>query len=148
MGTLRVCKTGSSTNGIIPNVTKMKNQIHCLRHSCIEKDIKNLRKRFPLVDKDFEHLERLLRAGIPLPKTESYPGFGQRNIKKIRVVNTAKNKGKVSGYRLIYEEVEGGEEKTINEIMLYDHNSIKDEHDVKGIIGERLNEPNYLNPPE
>jgi len=64
------------------------------RHPGIAKDLKELGKRYPSVERDLLYAERLLQAGQALTQTYSYQGFGQCKLYKTRVVNTANASGK------------------------------------------------------
>jgi len=116
----------------------------CTRISQFEADVKGLGKKFPSVDVDVLYAKRLLEAGKALPQTFPYPGFGDRKIYKTRVINASLgSKGKSSGYRLVYEEIDKEVGKAIVLIMLYRKNEYGDEKKVKNEIKFRLRDPNY-----
>lgn len=115
----------------------------CIRLRQLEGDIKRLKKRFRSVEDDLVYAERLLEAGRILPQTDPYRGFGQHNIFKTRVINTDVRKGKSSGYRLIYEEIESGDDKVIVLLLLYDKKTYDDENKVRIEVKTRLRSPDY-----
>lgn len=118
--------------------------VRCIRVKQLEADIKRLTKKFPSMDVDLLYAQRLLEARESLPQTYQYPGFGNRKIYKTRIINTSlADKGKSSGYRLIYEETNGQANKVIVLIMLYTKNEYRDENKVKNEITFRLNDPSY-----
>lgn len=116
----------------------------CIRLSQLERDIKRLRKKHRSVEADLIYIERLLKAGQILPQTNPYPGFGEEhNLFKTRVVNTDSRKGKTSGYRLVYEEIQGESDKFILLILLYDKTTYSDEKKVMIELKTRLSSPEY-----
>ena len=116
----------------------------CIRLRQIQADLKQLKKKFPSVEKDLEYAERLLEAGQSLPQTYPYPGFGEdHSIYKTRVVNTSQRKGKSTGYRLIYEIIEPQDDTVILLILLYGKTTISDENKVRIEIKTRLRSPDY-----
>lgn len=118
--------------------------VTCIKVTQLEADIKRLGKKFPSVELDLLYAQRLLEARKSLPQTYQYPRFGNRRIYKTRVINTSlADKGKSSGYRLIYEETNGEANKVIVLIMLYAKNEYRDENKVKNEIRFRLNDPSY-----
>ena len=117
---------------------------YCIRLPQIEKDLKALSKRFKSASNDLVHVERLLEVGYKLPQTDQYTGFGENhNIFKTRVINTNTNKGKSSGYRLIYEEISNSREKQILLIFLYDKHTCNNEGKVRIEVKTRLHSPEY-----
>ena len=116
----------------------------CIKLPQIERDLKLLRKKSRSVDTDLLYAERLLRAGLILPQTTPYPGFGETHmIFKTRIINTSANKGKSSGYRLIYEEVWEGDDIVIILILLYNKATMKDENSVRNETKTRIRSPEY-----
>ena len=109
-----------------------------------EKDIKRLKKRYPSVQRHLRYAQRLLEAGTVLQQTKSYPGFGQHEMFKTRVINTDMgNRGKSGGYRLIYEQLGSGTDKMIVLVMLYTKNEFSDENKIMNEIRSRLNSRAY-----
>ena len=103
-----------------------------------------LYRKFRSVERDLIYAERLLEARKILPQTNAYPGFGaSHSIFKTRVVNTDVSKGKSSGYRLIYEEIETEGDMVILLILLYGKSTYKEESDVRIEIRTRLGSPEY-----
>lgn len=111
-------------------------EIH--RHPNIAGDLKRLRK-FPRPDASLESWEMLFRAkgfhGVP--GIDRYPGFGEREIYKARVVPLGENVGKSSGYRLILERLADG---TYRILVFSRHAQYKHERELQQLIRERLNE--------
>lgn len=116
----------------------------CIRLRQIEDDIKQLRKKFPSVEKDLLYIERLLEAGSDIPQTFQYTGFGEHKIFKTRVINTDLKKGKSSGYRLIYEEKETEDDRFIVELLLYSKKKKHVETETRAEIRRRLNCSDYF----
>ena len=122
----------------------MRTRAVCIKIRQLEADIKRLRKKFPSVEADVFFVQRLLEAGKTLPQTHKYPGFGNHEVFKTRVINTSLgNKGKSGGYRLIYEEVNSEPNNAIILVMLYGKNEYCNENKVKNEIGARLSNPDY-----
>lgn len=110
----------------------------------LQKDVNRLKKKYPSVQADLRYVQRLLGSGKILPQTNPYCGFGQHKMFKTRVYNTSMgNRGKSRGYRVIYEEVGSGTDKTIVLVMLYSKNEYQNEHRIKNEIRFRLNSPSY-----
>lgn len=111
-------------------------EIH--RHSGITGDLKRLRN-FPRPDASLESWEMLFRAkgfhGVP--GIDRYPGFGEREIFKARVVPLGENVGKSSGYRLIFERLVNG---TFCTLVFSRHAQYKHERELQQLIRERLKE--------
>jgi mRNA-degrading endonuclease RelE of RelBE toxin-antitoxin system len=105
--------------------------------------LKELGKKFKSVETDLLYAVRLLELGQTLPQTEPYPGFGEHRVFKTRVINTSTDKGKSSGYRLIYEDISNDEEKQILLILLYDKHTCKNENAVRIEIKTRFRSPEY-----
>lgn len=115
----------------------------CIRLPQLAGDIKRLQRKFRSVEIDLIYAERLLEVGQVLPQTDPYPGFGQNHkIFKTRVVNTDSGKGKSSGYRLIYGEIEDNN-KVVLLILLYSKSTYKDENKVRAEVKIRLRNPEY-----
>lgn len=116
-----------------------------LRLPQIEKDLKLLRKKSPSADVDLLYAERLLQSGQILPQTDPYPGFGDpHSMFKTRIINTSTDKGKSSGYRLIYEQSIQDNEAVIILFLFYTKATIKEETKVRAEIRERLRSLEYL----
>lgn len=109
-------------------------EIH--RHSGITGDLKRLRK-FSRPGASLESWEMLFRAkgfhGVP--GIDRYPGFGEREIYKARVIPLGENVGKSSGYRLIFERVSGN---TYRAVVFSRHGQYQHERDLQRLIRERL----------
>jgi mRNA-degrading endonuclease RelE of RelBE toxin-antitoxin system len=118
--------------------------VKCTKLPQIQKDLKELKRRFKSVETHLLYAERLLELGQSLPQTDPYPGFGESHkVFKTRVLNTDTDKGKSSGYRLIYEEVSGDKGKQILIIFLYDKHTCNDENKVRIEVKTRLRSPEY-----
>jgi mRNA-degrading endonuclease RelE of RelBE toxin-antitoxin system len=100
----------------------------------VESDLRRLQRRYPSVRADLEQAVRLLGAKSNLLFQARYPGFGQRSIWKGRVINSDINKGKSSGYRLIWEDLDA----QIVVIHIYDHTTQGTERQVIATVRERL----------
>lgn len=122
----------------------MKVVATCIRLPQLENDLKRLKRKFRSVETDLIYAERLLEVGQVLPQTDPYPGFGKdHNIFKTRVINTDSGKGKSSGYRLIYEEIESKGDKVILLLFLYSKTTHDDENKVRAEVKARLKSPDY-----
>lgn len=82
-----------------------------------EKLVDNLHKRFKHIDSDIEgfgdNLDDASKLGVHLGK----------NVYKVRIANSDKNKGKSSGYRLIsYLKIEEG---TLTYLYIYDKSDLE-----------------------
>jgi mRNA-degrading endonuclease RelE of RelBE toxin-antitoxin system len=118
--------------------------VKCIKLPQIQKDLKDLKKRFRLVEKDLLYAVRLLERGQTLPQTDPYPGFGaDHKVFKTRVINVNTAKGKSSGYRLIYEDISKKDEKQILLIFLYDKHTCSKEDNVRKEVKTRLHSPEY-----
>jgi len=121
--------------------------VKCIQLPQIQKDLKELKKRFKLVKNDLLYAVRLLELGRILPQTDPYPGFGaDHKVFKTRVINVNTNKGKSSGYRLIYEDISSDDERKILLIFLYDKHTCNKENKVRIEVKTRLQSPEYIKP--
>lgn len=82
-----------------------------------EKLVDNLYKRFKHIESDIEafedELDEVSKLGVHLGK----------NVYKVRIANSDKNKGKSSGYRLIsYLKIE---EETLTYLYIYDKSDLE-----------------------
>lgn len=75
-----------------------------IRHERVERDIKHLR-RFPAPLESLEAWERLfaLKGLHETTGVDRFPGFGEREIYKGRVVPLRENFGKSKGYRVVFQ---------------------------------------------
>ena len=82
-----------------------------------EKDIKRLSKRYRLLFADLEPIVDEIKAGqcigTLLAEVFNFKAF------KVRIANTSINKGKSSGFRLIYVHFEGGQCNAAIALTLY-----------------------------
>jgi len=106
------------------------------RHPDVAGDLKSLRK-FPKPDASLESWEMLFCAkGIRgTPGIDRYPGFGEREIYKARVVPLGENMGKSSGYRLIFERLS---DDSYCILVFTRHTQYKQERELQQLIRERL----------
>lgn len=106
------------------------------RHPSIAKDLKNLR-RYPQAEKSLDAWERIFCArGLKeTPGINRYPGFGEREIYKARVVALGEKSGKAGGYRVIFER-RGGTIFCL--LILTRHSEYKHEKDLMNLIHARL----------
>lgn len=100
----------------------------------VERDLRRLERRFPSVRADIDAARRLLAAGTNLLQKVRLQGFGDQKIYKGRAINSDVNRGKSSGYRLIWAE----EAEIITLIYIYDKNTA--ERQVINEIRQRLND--------
>jgi mRNA-degrading endonuclease RelE of RelBE toxin-antitoxin system len=121
----------------------MDNVFGCVRLTQIQKDLKELKKKFKSIDDDLVYAERLLECGQKLPQTDPYPGFEKHKVYKTRVINVSSGKGKSSGYRLIYEDISTDDKKKLLLIYLYDKPANNNESSVRIEIRTRFHSPEY-----
>lgn len=121
----------------------MRTVATCINTKQFKTDVKHLKKKYPSAETDVLYARRLLEAGEKLPKTDPFSGFGNHNIYKTRIYNTSTGKGKSSGYRLIYEEILGGDLKRIVFILLYTKNEFNSEAQIINEVRFRLRSSEY-----
>ena len=116
----------------------MPDELQVRRHPWLARDLKQLGKRFPSVERDLVYAERLLAVGQSLPQTDALQGFGERRLFKTRVVNTSIQRGKSAGYRLVYEIVVEEDDDGFLLLLLYDHKTLRTEEEVRKKLRTRL----------
>ena len=116
----------------------MPDELQVRRHPRLARDLKQLGKRFPSVERDLVYAERLLAAGQSLPQTDALQEFGERRLFKTRVVNTSIQRGKSAGYRLVYEIVVEEDDDGFLLLLLYDHKTLRTEEEVRKELRTRL----------
>ena len=106
------------------------------RHEDVDKDLRNLR-RFPAPLDSLEAWERLfcLKGIKETPAIDSFPGFGQAQIYKGRVVPLRENIGKSKGYRVIFQMFE---ELHCKIIVFSRHGIYKTEQELINLVRARL----------
>lgn len=110
-----------------------------VRHDELEKDFKKL-KKYPAPKESLESWERLfcLKGIKETPKVDRYPGFGEKEIYKARVVPMKENIGKYSGYRVIFQVIKNSENDSYRILFFYRHEIYKNEREIILMIRERL----------
>ena len=115
--------------------------IRCLE---IERDIKALRKKYRHAEDDLRAAERLLENGKPLRYVYPYPDFGIKQVYKARYVNKdLGTKGLSSGYRIVYEVIDGGGVRCFIIIYVYSKKGGTDEKGIKREVSKRMGSDAY-----
>lgn len=110
-----------------------------VHHEDLEKDFKKL-KKYPAPKESLESWERLfnLKGIRETPKIDRYPGFGEKEIYKARVVPIKENIGKSSGYGVIFQMIGNPENSNCKILFFYRHEVYKSERDIIWMVKERI----------